>query len=233
MPEVIYQLNSYLGNSIMSYIHKALRRAQNEKDSLYQKYGEAMTKQTRGNFFPNNRVLLSSLFAVMIIIGIIYFFGFNNINGKITEKKNKDQSLSITEKNKPIKKNNIKKIYDKARALQKRGHLHDAKQLYQDALKLDPGYPDVLNNLGVIYIYEKNYTAAQISFEKAIRLKPEAVNPYYNLACIYAAKGDIKQAIDYLKKAYSLDENVKIWARTDIDLEILRKEPDFKKIIKR
>ena len=216
----------------MSYIHKALRRAQNEKDSLYQKYAESMTKQRREKFSPRNLILLSSLFAVIMVVMVIYFLWFNNINVKITEKKNKDQSISIVEKNKAVKIDNIKKIYDRAGALQKSGHLHDAKQLYQDILKLDPGYPDALNNLGVIYIYEKNYTAAQINFEKAIRLKPESVDPYYNLSCIYAAKGDIKQAVEYLKKAYSLDANVKKWASTDIDLKVLWEEPDYKEIIK-
>ena len=107
-----------------------------------------------------------------------------------------------------------------------------SRRLYQETLKADPGYVEALNNLGVIFIHEKNYDAAQQNFEKAIRVKPEYVDPYYNLACVYALMGDTKPGIAHLKRAASLDREVVKWAREDTDLKNLRGVPEFEDMIR-
>ena len=124
-----------------------------------------------------------------------------------------------------------KAFYEKAMRFHKRGRLQDAKRFYQEALRLDPGFVDALNNLGVIYIRDKEYTAAQRSFERAVRLKPGYVDAHYNLACLHAIKGDVTQSLAHLKKAVSLDHSARDWARKDTDLENLRGLPDFETII--
>ncbi len=127
---------------------------------------------------------------------------------------------------------NAKELYDKARAFHKSGRLQDSKRLYQETLKVDPGYVEALNNLGVIYIYERDYREARIILEKAIRLKPDYVDPYYNLACVYALEGAIAQSLTYLKRADLLDQAVRGWARKDTDLEKLRGVPEFEEMIR-
>lgn len=124
-----------------------------------------------------------------------------------------------------------KAFYEKAMRFQKRGRLQDAKRFYQEALRLDPGYVDALNNLGVIYIRDKEYTAAQRSFERAVRLKPAYVDAHYNLACLHAIKGEVSQSLAHLKKAVSLDPSARDWARKDTDLQDLRELSEFKAII--
>lgn len=124
-----------------------------------------------------------------------------------------------------------KAFYEKATLFHKRGRLQDAKRFYQEALRLDPGYVDALNNLGVIYIRDKEYTAAQRSFERAVRLRPGYVDAHYNLACLYAIKGDVTQSLTHLKKAVSLDRSARDWARKDTDLENLRGLSEFEAII--
>ena len=110
--------------------------------------------------------------------------------------------------------------------------MHDARRLYQEALRADPAYVEALNNLGVIFIYEKDYKGAQSNFEKAIRLNPAYVDSYYNLACLNAIKGEVRKGLACLKKAISLDQAVKGWAMTDADLKNLRKAPEFEKMIR-
>ena len=124
-----------------------------------------------------------------------------------------------------------KAFYEKARRFHKRGRLQDAKRFYQEALRLDPGHVDALNNLGVIYIRDNEYLAAQRNFEKAARLKPGYVDAYYNLACLHAIKGEVTQSLAHLKKAVSLDNSARDWARKDTDLENLRGVPEFEAII--
>jgi tetratricopeptide (TPR) repeat protein len=122
-------------------------------------------------------------------------------------------------------------FYEKAMRFQKRDRLQDAKRFYQEALRLDPGYVDALNNLGVIYIRDKEYTAAQRSFERAVRLKPGYVDAHYNLACLHAIKGEVTQSLAHLKKAVSLDPSARDWARKDTDLQNLRGLSEFEAII--
>lgn len=122
-------------------------------------------------------------------------------------------------------------FYEKAMRFHKRGRMKDAKRFYQEALRLDPSFVDALNNLGVLFIRDRDYTAAQRSFEKAIQLQPGYVDSYYNLACLYAIKGETGQSLDHLKKAASLDRAAKDWARKDTDLENLRGLPEFEEII--
>jgi len=131
------------------------------------------------------------------------------------------------------KPKDIKPIYDKARAFQKIGRLNDAKRLYQNVPDTDPDYVDALNNLGVIMMHEKDYKAARANFEKAIRLEPENVDPQYNLACVYALKGETGLGILHLKKACLLNKGARDWARTDTDLANLRKIPEFENIIRK
>jgi tetratricopeptide (TPR) repeat protein len=124
-------------------------------------------------------------------------------------------------------------LYEKARLFQKSGRLQEAKRVYEETLSLDPDYVDALNNLGVIHIYDKNYSAARALFAKAIRLKSDYVDSYYNLACLHALNGEVSQSLVHLKKAVSLNQSVKDWARRDTDLQNLRLVPEFEEIIRK
>ncbi len=122
--------------------------------------------------------------------------------------------------------------YEKAERFRKQGRLKDAKRFYEEALKLDPRHVDALNNLGVVYLHDKDYSAAQRKFEAITRIEPNDADPYYNLACLHALKGEERQALAYLKKAVSLNPLVRTWARRDRDLDNLRSIPEFEEIIR-
>lgn len=123
-------------------------------------------------------------------------------------------------------------LYERAERFRQQGRLKDAKRFYEETLKLDPRHVDALNNLGVVYLQDKDYSAAQRQFEAIIRIEPDDADPYYNLACLHAVKGEQRQGLAYLKKAISLNPLVRTWARTDSDLDNLRSTPDFKEIIR-
>lgn len=122
-------------------------------------------------------------------------------------------------------------LYSRALALQKEGRVQDAKRFYEGALERSPHLVSALNNLGAIYIREKNYDMARRMFEKAIRIEPGYVDPYYNLACLHALQKDVGRSLAYLKKATSVNEAVRQWARTDEDLRNLRGHSEYEKII--
>ena len=127
--------------------------------------------------------------------------------------------------------NRPEETYERARRFHTEGRLEEAKRLYEETLQLDPGHVDTLNNLGVIYMRKRDYLAAERNLQKAVRLKPRYAEPFYNLACLKAITGDIKRALAYLQKAFSLDPTVRDWAQKDADLETLRQLPEFKELI--
>jgi len=231
----------------MSYIHKALKKAQRQKDSQYQRYEGVLSKQGEKTNRSPRRALW--WLGIAVFVGLLAFASYSWFDSKkqqpLEAKKREPEKpvkLPVTKKpvTAPVKKNVTKKasapdakgLYGRARAFHKSGRLTNAKRLYQETLKVAPGYVDALNNLGVIFIHEKNYEAARQNFEKAIRIKPEQVDPYYNLACVYALMGETKPGIAHLKRASSLDRDVIKWAREDTDLKNLRGIPEFEEMIR-
>jgi tetratricopeptide (TPR) repeat protein len=123
-------------------------------------------------------------------------------------------------------------LYQQALALQKKGRFQEAKELYEAALERSPHLVSALNNLGAIYIKEKNLAAARGVLQKAIRTDSSYVDPYYNLACLHALQKDVGRSLFYLKKAISVDKAARKWAKTDEDLKNLRGHVEYEKILK-
>jgi len=212
----------------MSYIHEALQKAQKEKDARFPKYKKILlgSKGKPGVFFLK-MILVVFLFVIFLAFTVNSWFDFNN-KKTISAPKNKKTVVTYKEEASV----NGANFYQKAKYLQKIGRLKEAQRLYKQALTFEPGNASVLNNLGVIYIQQQNYPKARNILESAIRLKPEYVDPYYNLACLYAFKGQVIKSLENLKMAISLDKSVREWARKDIDLQNLRGMPEFEEMIR-
>ncbi len=216
----------------MSYIHEALNKAQKERDTHQGKYSGILSKgRTKKGAFSRRPVLWISLAIIVICVAFAYFSWLDSRRPQPpAASEHKYRMPAETSAKKPVL--DAKKHYDRGRVFYKKGRLRDAKRLYGEALKIDPGYVDALNNLAVIYMHEKNFSAAQRNLEKAIRLKPADVDPYYNLACVFAIKGEVSKSLSRLKKAVSMDRSVRQWAQKDADLNNVRRAPEFKDIIR-
>ena len=213
----------------MSYINEALKKAQKERGGNHLEFGSILTDLPKGRtLFPGGSMWwISCIFVILVAIAFYSWFHFGPTKNITTpEPAQKEPEVLSQMKSVP----EPRELYEKASLLQRSGRLRDAEQLYRKTLKSDPGYVDALNNLGVIYIHDKDFEGARRSLEKAIRLRPGFVDPYYNLACVYAIKGETRQSLAYLKKAISLDESVMSWARMDNDLQRLRGMPEFEEI---
>ena len=250
----------------MSSIHKALEKAQNERDFQHRQYDGVLSKQKVRRSFSGRPVLLGALVTVMVLSALVFYIRFGHRNTQNADREmvpkteqasgrvTRDQGHAALPKNSgvnrerrrptgvsaPLEKDratitapaDIKQMYDRARAFQKIGRLNHAKRLYQELLNTNPDFVDALNNLGVIWMHEKNYTAARENFEKAVRLEPKNVDPQYNLACVCAMTGKKSLGILHLKKACLLDQAARKWARADNDLANLRQMPEVEEIIK-
>jgi tetratricopeptide (TPR) repeat protein len=213
----------------MSFINEALKKAQKDRDTHYLKYrGFLAAKGKGGGPFGGKTFLYSLSSLLFILLVFITYSWLNSSNGRVRSTTDSKAPALTTQE---VSITDPKSNYDKARQYYRIGRLEDAKKLYEEILRLDPGYVNALNNLSVIYMHDKEYPVARNYLEKAIRLKPGYVDPYYNMACLHAIKGDLKESMIYLEKAVFLEPSVKDWAQKDTDLANLRQLPEFKEMI--
>ncbi len=211
----------------MSYINEALRRAQGEKDAGNFKNKGILSETGRKPVFMSGRWLWIS--PALLILLAFALYSWLDFRGKTSQPVSEIKESTATPFIESMTSAND--FYEKARFFHKSGRLSDARVCYQKALMLDPEHVPALNNIGVIYIQEGNYSAGKKSLENAVRLKPAYADPYYNLACLYALKGQEMEGLENLKKAVFLNKSVKEWAKKDKDLGKIRELPGFKEII--
>ncbi len=72
---------------------------------------------------------------------------------------------------------------------------------------------------------------AKINSNKALELSPDDALMQYNGACFYARLNEKKLAIEYLKKAIHTGWENYEWMKRDPDLDSLRNEPEYLKLI--
>ena len=53
----------------------------------------------------------------------------------------------------------------------------------------------------------------------------------YNLGCIYAKRGRAEQALTHLARGFELRPDLKAWAKSDTDLDGIRSDPEFAKLL--
>jgi tetratricopeptide (TPR) repeat protein len=123
-------------------------------------------------------------------------------------------------------------LYLDALAHHREGSFQKAKKLYEAALEISPNLASAWNNLGAIYMKERNYSSALPVLQKALSIKPNHADPYYNLACLYALQKNVAQGLSYLKKAVSVDGEARKWAMTDADLKNLHGHFEYEEIIR-
>jgi tetratricopeptide (TPR) repeat protein len=75
---------------------------------------------------------------------------------------------------------------------------------WRKTLEVSPHSPRAHNNMGTVYIRERNFDKAIEEFEKAIELNPEYALGYFNLGDLYTLLGEKDKAINFYYKAIKL-----------------------------
>jgi tetratricopeptide (TPR) repeat protein len=240
----------------MSYINDALRRLQKEKGSPYEAYEHIVSAsgkkpQRYSKWLSLIGILIVFCFAAVCIV-LLY---------KIDDKKVRimpqavilPQAPLAVKERKPVKNDtqrlekqpapaNIitkqeigkaKILYAQALQKQREGKLAQAKILYEKVIKIDRKNVHALNNLGVIYMGQKDYRRAIKYFNDALNIKNKYVDAHYNLACLYAQKKDTAQSLFYLKNAIEFNPEARQWAKSDDDLKALQGLPEFKSLMEK
>ncbi len=131
--------------------------------------------------------------------------------------------------------------YDNWKILNELGHVHIAKgdfavavQSFKDALSLEPELSGLWNNLGYAHKVAGEIDEAIEATRKAKSLAKttdEINSATYNLACYMALAGKHEQAIRYLSHVCRSDPSIKEWAKEDPDLNCLRSDSRFARIL--
>ncbi|GFO96066.1 TPR repeats containing protein [groundwater metagenome] len=97
--------------------------------------------------------------------------------------------------------NNLGIAYDRAEMYK------NAIEEFNEALRLDPGYIEVLNNLAVTYHRMGLVDEASERLREALRLRPGYLEAHCNLGNIYASAGRYEEALLEFEAALSLNPN--------------------------
>jgi len=243
---------------IMSYIDKALGKARQEKDSCYAAYSRIIGPQADEERQPVRRPFRAGVLILLffMLVAAAFLFGFraaekppatpavpakdliskeslaaaNNhaaISGKPSVK-NDPAAKSVKEKQKFA---DTKVILAQAIKRQEEGKLAQARALYRRVIRREANNWQALNNLGVIYLSQKNYRRAALRFHDALAVQPDSVDVIYNLACLYAQTNELTRSLQYLQRAVKLNPEARQWAKRDHDLTVLKESPDFSNLL--
>ncbi|EKD42165.1 MAG: TPR protein [uncultured bacterium] len=89
-------------------------------------------------------------------------------------------------------------------ALERRGDIKNARNHYQEGVRLNPTYPVALNNLGGVMAQNREFDSAIYNFNKALAREPNSYVYRYNLALALYESGNkilgLIQWLDLLKQ---------------------------------
>ncbi|MCB2295570.1 hypothetical protein LGK95_19000 [Clostridium algoriphilum] len=115
-------------------------------------------------------------------------------------------------------------------ALAYSGNFNKGMEQINHALKLKPNYGYGMFNKALANELFGNYDEAIKWYKKDLEVE-KFVWSYYGIASIYGRKGDINNAIKYLKLAIDINPNIKNVAKTEDDFNNVHKYTEFKKLI--
>lgn len=104
-------------------------------------------------------------------------------------------------------------------------------EFYEAVHRRCPGYVDVVGLLGGLYTKAGRISDGLKMDRKLVRLEPKNPTAHYNLACSLALCKKRPDALRSLRTAVSLGYDDLDWMEQDPDLEILKADPEFKKLL--
>ncbi len=214
----------------MSYIHDALKRAQQERDTLYEGYGTIIGASAKSGSrrYVKTVAVLSVMTVLILAAAVMVRYDLNRFETSTAEGPLASAMAASGESGE-----SADLLYGKALAHHEQGNLAEAARIYRRILDGDPSYRFAANNLGVIYLARSDREKAKTLFIEATRGDGEYADPWYNLACLHAGDGERDRALDYLEKALAINNKVKRWAEHDTDLAVLQSSPRFLELLGR
>ncbi len=131
------------------------------------------------------------------------------------------------------RRNEAKQSFQQGLTFASIGRLEESIQEFSAAIDRDPQYAVAYANRGAAYIGQKKYNKALDDLKKAVELNPKDKNAFYNLAVLYTLRKEFDSGLDALDQALKQGFDNFDALRDDHDLDGLRKQPEFRKVLER
>jgi tetratricopeptide (TPR) repeat protein len=86
--------------------------------------------------------------------------------------------------------------------------LDNAEKYYKRAVKLNPKYPEAINNLGTVYYAKKSYRRAITQYRNALRITPNSASVLSNLGTAYLARKQPEEAMKAYEQAFAINPDI-------------------------
>ena len=128
---------------------------------------------------------------------------------------------------------NFHKFIDVDKADADERHLEFELELSRAALRVRPDWFEALTMLGHALTKSGNHKQALAVDNRLAKLRPDDPIVYYNLACSLSSLERIDESLDALKLAFELGYKDFSYLLGDPDLDNVRRDPRFKKLLER
>lgn len=105
------------------------------------------------------------------------------------------------------------------------------QDFYENILKRQPSYAEVLRVLGHLYTERGLYAKGLKVDKKLARLLPDDATVHYNLACSYSLLNRADLAVKALRQAMQLGYCDFEFLKRDADLDPIREDPCYRKLL--
>ena len=95
----------------------------------------------------------------------------------------------------------LRLLTEEAESLSRQGKAREAERKYIEAISVNPKYVKAYENLGRLYVREKQWIEAEESFQFVLKLDPNDASAHANLGELEAARGDLPSAVAHFKEA--------------------------------
>lgn len=148
--------------------------------------------------------------------------GYINLGVMYVRLKQPDKALEALNKALEISPDNFGAIFNKAEALSMKGELQAALEGYKRTVQLRPDIPRFRMSLGLEYWRLGDRAAAEMEFLQLID-SPLAAEAYRNMGVMNSQAGQPDRAIEYLRRAVSL-QNLYPEAHHDLGVAYIQKQ---------
>jgi tetratricopeptide (TPR) repeat protein len=104
-------------------------------------------------------------------------------------------------------------------------------RFYESVLRRDRSYVDVIELLGGLYTKQGRVAEGLKMDRRLVRLQPRNATAHYNLACSLALSKRRADALRSLHRAIELGYTDFEWMQQDPDLEGLKGDPEFERLL--
>lgn len=101
---------------------------------------------------------------------------------------------------------------------------------YDRALQRNPSHAGACYHRGIVWAKQGRLNRAKSWYQGLLKNPEREASASYGLACVYTRSGDTVNALKHLETAIQLDTKFKALAKTDEDLNFLRRKKGFKAI---